>query len=91
MILKALYDYYNRCEGLSHKGLEYKEIGYLIVIASDGTFVSLESRMQNKKTAASFVVSQAVKRTGQKFVANYLWDNYEYVIGGKDSNVAKKT
>ena len=90
MILKALYDYYNRCEGLSHKGLEYKEIGYLIVIASDGTFVSLESRMQNKKTAASFVVSQAVKRTGQKFVANYLWDNYEYVIGGKDSNVAKK-
>ena len=90
MILKALYDYYYRCEGLSRKGLEYKEIGYLIVIASDGTFVSLESRMQDKKTAASFVVSQAIKRTGQKFVANYLWDNYEYVIGGKGSNVAKK-
>ena len=89
MILKALYDYYNRCEGLTRKGLENKEIGYLIVIEPDGTFVRIESRMQDKKTAASFVVLQTVKRTGSKFIPNYLWDNYEYVIGGKGANVKK--
>ena len=54
MILKALYDYYNRCEGLSAKGLEQKEIGYLIVIDKDGTFVRIESRMKDKKTAYAF-------------------------------------
>ena len=53
MILKALYDYYNRCEGLSAKGLEQKEIGYLIVIDKDGTFVRIESRMKDKKTIVS--------------------------------------
>lgn len=89
MILKALYDYYNRCEGLTSKGLEYKEIGYLIVIDWDGTFLRLESRMQDKKTAASFVVLQAIKRSGIKFTPNNLWDNYEYVIGGKGANPKK--
>ncbi len=89
MILKALCDYYNRCEGLTRKGLENKEIGYLIVIDSDGTFVRLESRMQDKKIAASFVVLQSVKRSGQKFISNYLWDNYEYVIGGENANMKK--
>ena len=84
MILKALYDYYHRCEGLVTKGLEHKEIGYLIVINLDGTFIRLESRMLDKKTAASFVVLQTVKRSGTKFIPNYLWDNYEYVIGGKN-------
>ena len=77
MILKALYDYYYRCEGLVTKGLEYKEIGYLIVINLDGTFVRIESRMLDKKAASSFVVPQTVKRSGTKFIPNYLWDNYE--------------
>ncbi len=89
MILKALYDYYNRCEGLVQKGLENKEIGYLIVIDSDGTFLGIESRMKNKTTAATFVVLQTVKRSGKKFIPNHLWDNYEYVIGGEDANLTK--
>lgn len=89
MILKALYDYYYRCEGLVTKGLEYKEIGYLIVINLDGTFVRIESRMLDKKAASSFVVPQTVKRSGTKFIPNYLWDNYEYIIGGEKGNKKK--
>ena len=81
MILKALYDYYNRCEGLAQKGLELKEIGYLIVIDKDGSFLRIESRMKDKKTAQAFIVLQTVKRSGKKYIPNYLWDNYEYVIG----------
>lgn len=89
MILKALYDYYHRCEGFVTKGLESKEIGFLIVINIDGSFVRIESRMLDKKTASSFVVLQTVKRSGRKFVSNYLWDNYEYVIGGQGANNEK--
>lgn len=89
MILKALYDYYHRCKGLVTKGLESKEIGYLIVINLDGSFVRIESRMLDKKIASSFVVLQTVKRSGRKFVSNYLWDNYEYVIGGQGANNEK--
>ena len=89
MILKALYDYYNRCEGLSAKGLEQKEIGYLLVIDKDGTFVRIESRMKDKKTAQTFLVLQTIKRSGRKYAPNILWDNYEYVIGGADESAKK--
>ena len=89
MILKALYDYYNRCEGLSAKGLEQKEIGYLIVIDKDGTFVRIESRMKDKKTAQTSLVLQTIKRSGRKYAPNILWDNYEYVIGGADESAKK--
>lgn len=89
MILKALYDYYNRCEGLAQKGLELKEIGYLIVIDKDGSFLRIESRMKDKKTAQAFIVLQTVKRSGKKYIPNYLWDNYEYVIGGPGESSKK--
>lgn len=89
MILKALYDYYNRCEGLSARGLEQKEIGYLIVIDKDGVFVRIESRMKDKKTAQTFLVLQTIKRSGRKYAPNILWDNYEYVIGGADESAKK--
>ena len=92
MILKALYDYYNRCEGLTQKGLEQKEIGYLIVIDKDGSFIRIESRMKDKKTAQTFIVLQTIKRSGKKYVPNHLWDNYEYVIGGSgDSSIKNST
>ena len=31
MILKALYDYYKRCDNLPARGLEEKEIGFFYV------------------------------------------------------------
>ena len=89
MILKALYDYYNRCDNLPAKGLEEKEIGYLIIIKDDGSFLRLESRMKDKKQASRFLVLQTVKRSGKKFVPNYLWDNVEYILGGSGSSDEK--
>ncbi len=81
MILKALCDYYNRRRDLPTLGLELKEIGYLIVINKDGTFLRIESRMSDSTTAQSFLVLQHVERVGKKFAANHLWDKYEYLIG----------
>ena len=89
MILKALYDYYNRCDNLPAKGLEEKEIGYLIVIKDDGSFLRLESRMKDKKQASRFLVLQTVKRSGKKFLPNYLWDNVEYIFGGAGNSDEK--
>ena len=55
----------------------------------DGTFVSIESRMKDKKTAQTFLVLQTIKRSGRKYAPNILWDNYEYVIGGADESAKK--
>lgn len=90
MILKALYDYYNRCEGLAPKGLKYQEIGYLIVIKEDGSFVRIESRMKDKKTAASFLVLEDVSRQGKQYAPNCFWDKYEYIVGGDGESDKKK-
>ena len=91
MILKALYDYYQRSNDLVKKGMELKEIAYLIVVEKDGTFVRIESRMQDNKTASSFLVLQAVKRSGKKFIPNYFWDKYEYIVGDAGSKKKHKT
>ena len=44
MILKALYDYYHRCDNMPRKGMEFKEIGFLIVIDREGRFLRFEDR-----------------------------------------------
>ena len=90
MILKALYDYYNRRGDLPPVGFELKEIGFLIVIDKEGNFRRLESRMENNKTAKKFLVLRTVQRSSTKFVPNYLWDKYDYVIGGSDKNNKKR-
>ena len=89
MILKALYDYYHRHSNLPKKGLELKEIGYLIVIDNSGTFLGIESRMIDKKHAQQFLVPQTVQRSGRKYIGNYLWDNCEYVTGYSEKNQEK--
>lgn len=92
MILKALYDYYQRCGDLAPFGMEYREIGFLIVIKKDGTFVRIESRMNDKKTADIFLVPKAVDRSGKKYNPNYFWDKLEYIVGygGNDANLKKQ-
>ena len=43
MILKALYDYYHRSgDDVAPFGLEYKEIGFIIVIDRCGKFLRFE-------------------------------------------------
>jgi CRISPR-associated protein Csd1 len=83
MILKALYDYYNRSADLAPIGMEYKEIGFLIVIDWNGNFVRLEDRRIDNKSCSKFLVTKQVGRTsGVK--PNLLWDNSSYVLGYSD-------
>ena len=83
MILQALCDYYNRCGDLPRKGMELKEIGFLIVIDKEGRFLRFEDRRIDKKQAQQFLVKKHVGRTSA-LMANYLYDNSGYVFGYSD-------
>ncbi|MBO8484374.1 MAG: type I-C CRISPR-associated protein Cas8c/Csd1, partial [Bacteroidetes bacterium] len=83
MILKALYDYYRRCEDLPAFGMEQKEIGFIIVIDRNGNFLRFEDRRIDRKSAQQFLVKKGVGRTSSP-IANYLYDKSEYVFGYSD-------
>ena len=84
MILKALYDYYHRSgNDMAPFGLEYKEIGFIIVIDNDGRFLRFEDRRIDKKSAQQFLVRKSVGRSSAP-VPNYLYDNSQYVFGYSD-------
>lgn len=83
MILSALYDYYHRCGDLPRKGMELKEIGFLIVIDKEGHFLRFEDRRKDKKQAQKFLVKKHVGRTSA-VAANHLYDNSGYVFGYSD-------
>lgn len=83
MILKALYDYYNRSHELPSFGMEFKEIGFIIVIDLNGNFIRFEDRRIDKKTAQQFLVKKSVSRSSAP-IANYLYDNSQYVFGYSD-------
>ena len=81
MILKALYDYYQRkSEELPAFGCELKEIGFILVIDKDGNFLRFEDRRIDKKNASSFLVKKHVGRSSAP-IANLLYDNCSYVLG----------
>jgi len=81
MILKALYDYYERCKDtLPAFGKELKEIGFLIIIDREGNFLRFEDRRIDSKHAHAFIVNKQLGRTSAP-VANYLYDSSAYVFG----------
>ena len=89
MILKALYDYYKRCDGLPAKGLEEKEIGFLIVLSPEGHFLRFEDCRTDRDHARIYLVKKHVGRSSAA-VANYLYDNSAYVLGFSDKSNGKE-
>lgn len=89
MILKALADYYDRCGTLPAKGLEEKEIGFLIVLSSHGHFVRFEDCRTDKDHACRYMVKKHIGRSSAA-VANYLYDNSAYVLGYSEKNTGKE-
>lgn len=85
MILKALYDYYNRCGNLPAPGMEEKEIGFVIVISKEGKFLRFEDCRTDKTIGRVYLVKKHVSRSSAA-VANYLYDNSAYVLGYSDKD-----
>lgn len=91
MILRALYDYYNRCaDKLPHYGTANKQIGFIIVIDKEGHFIRFEDRRIDGETAQTFLVAQPVGRSSG-VCANYLYDNSEYTLGYSDKRDAEQS
>mgnify|MGYP004456381407 CR=1 FL=1 len=86
MILKALYDYYNRCDNLPKSGLEAKEIGFVIVISKNGEFRYIEDCRIDSKQARTYFVKKSVGRSSG-ILPNYLYDNSVYVLNYDDKLV----
>lgn len=81
MILRALYDYYDRCGDLPRFGTELKPIAFIIVIDRRGNFVRIEDkRSKTEKKGMNFLVSKHVTRSSG-VSTNHLWDNGKYVLG----------
>lgn len=90
MILKALYDYYHRSgDDVAPLGLEYKQIGFIIVLDRNGRFLRFEDRRIDKKSSQTFLVKKGVGRSSAP-VANYLYDNSQYVFGFSDKGDQEK-
>jgi CRISPR-associated protein Csd1 len=91
MILKALYDYYHRCGNLPPKGMELKQIGFIIVLDANGKFLRFEDRRIDKNRSQEFLVKKSIGRTSAP-IANYLYDSCQYIFGysEKDDDKALK-
>ena len=89
MILKALYDYYNRRGDLPAPGLEVKQIGFLLVISKEGKFLRFEDCRIDKNSARTYLVMKHVGRSSAA-VANYLYDNSAYVLGYSEKETGKE-
>ncbi len=80
MILKALYDYYERKPEIHAPiGYEKEELDFIIIIDKEGNFVDLQNKRENKRGKAYFVPKAVVRTASVK--PNLLWDKFEYVTG----------
>ena len=101
MIIKALYDYYQRKASdpdshIAPEGLEWKEIPFIIVINEKGEFQFFENTQEGEgksKRAKSFLVPKSLSRSGAKSyeTANPFWDHYGYVLAHPKSESEKDT
>ena len=72
MILQALYEYYQRkaadpVSTIAPRGLEWKEIPYLILIDKKGNFLELQDTTEGvgkQKRAKKYLVVKSKGRTG---------------------------
>ena len=82
MILKALYDYYDRCgDKIAPLNMAYVPFYYAIVIDDDGNFLRLES-LGSSNDGLSLLTFRPEERTSAP-VAHMLGDNGSYVLGLK--------
>ena len=78
MILKALYDYYNRCDNLPANNMAYVNFYYAIVIDTDGNFLRLEPLGDDE--GIPLLTLRPEERTSSP-VAHCMGDNGSYVLG----------
>lgn len=84
MILRALYDYYQRCgDALAPMNLSFEEYFFCIVIDEKGHFKRIEDLRTENGKGMTVLTLRPEERTSSP-VAHYLGDNGSYVLGLKN-------
>ena len=84
MILKALYDYFNRNQNeLAPLYLSYEDFFFAIVINKEGKFLRIEDLRNDKGEGTTIMTLRPEERTSAP-VPHFLGDNGSYVLGLKD-------
>lgn len=77
MILRALYDYYQKDNNSIPPGWKVANISFLIVIENDGTFHSIEA-CRNGNKGTDFYVPSGEHNNGISPLL--FWDNVQYLL-----------
>lgn len=90
MILQALYDYYQRKaadpdSNIAPRGLEWRDIPFIIVIDKEGNFINLEDTRSGEGRqirAKRFLITKNQHLTGINAwtVSNIFWDHWGFVL-----------
>lgn len=87
MILRALYDYYNKCEGdLAPMNMSFEEYFFAIVIDENGKFLRIEDLRNYEGNGMQILTLRPEERTSSP-VPHYLGDNGSYVLGLKNVKI----
>lgn len=96
MILKALYDFYERYNSYNREaplppvGFEEREIGYYVIINQDGIFQRFQSLIDENDRGPEKLVMQYVERTSNAAsMPNRFWDGIKYVLNMDNGRVCK--
>lgn len=81
MILKALYDYYNRCKNLPNFGFVDKQIQFIIVIDKEGLFKRIESRESDENNNyETYRIVKGANNATSGINPNVFWGKAEYLL-----------
>lgn len=87
MILKALYDYYQRNQvNLAPQNMSYEEFHYAIIIDKDGNFIRIDELCNEDGSGKEILTLRPEERTSSP-VPHYLGDNGSYVLGLKNVKI----
>lgn len=87
MILRALYDYYDRSqEILAPMNLSYEEVAFAIVIDENGNFLRFED-LRNEEGSGTLILTLRPEERTSSPVPHFLGDNGSYVFGLKNVKI----
>lgn len=90
MILRALYDYYDRSRDvLAPLNLSYEEVAFAIVINENGDFLRIEDLRNEEGVGTEILTLRPEERTSSP-IPHFLGDNGSYVLGLKNVKVKEK-
>lgn len=88
MILKALYDYYNRSDDSVPFGYKYVQMSFVLVISKDGKLLGIEDYRDENGKGKECLVPNGDHKNG--LTPMLFYDNPQYLLDYSDQEDTKK-